>query len=67
MHYVGAFLVAKKITHAVQETKIPRIECPDGAVTISLGVSTCILTSDKSPKDLIGAADKALYVPKDDR
>jgi PleD family two-component response regulator len=39
-------------------------ESPEGQVTVSLGVSACEAASSAGPKDLIGAADKALYVAK---
>jgi len=62
--YVGAFLVAEKIRRAVQQAGIEHNENTEGTVTVSLGVSACIPSSQESPDDLIGAADKALYVAK---
>lgn len=61
---VGAFLVAEKIRRAVQQAGIEHSESAEGTVTVSLGVSACSPTVDDSPKALIGAADKALYVAK---
>jgi diguanylate cyclase (GGDEF)-like protein len=62
--YVGAFLVAEKIRRAVQQLGIQHSECKESTVTISLGVSACTPTSEILSADLIGAADKALYVAK---
>ncbi|MHC8358646.1 sensor domain-containing diguanylate cyclase [Pseudomonas sp. LB3P81] len=62
--YVGAFLVAEKIRHAVQQAGIEHSESTQGIVTVSLGVSACKPTAEDLPKALIGAADKALYVAK---
>ncbi|MDN4544544.1 MULTISPECIES: sensor domain-containing diguanylate cyclase [unclassified Pseudomonas] len=62
--YVGAFLVAEKIRRAVQEANILHGDSPEGQVTVSLGLSACDASSLAGPEDLIGAADKALYVAK---
>lgn len=62
--YVGAFLVAEKIRGAVQQAGIQHNDCTEGAITISLGVSACTPTLETISDDLIGAADKALYVAK---
>lgn len=62
--YVGAFLIAEAIRHAVQQTGIEHDESTEGAVTVSVGVATCSPTSQELPDDLIGASDKALYVAK---
>lgn len=62
--YVGAFLVAEEIRRAVQQAGIEHNESPEGIVTVSLGVSACSPTSQELPDDLIGTADKALYIAK---
>ncbi|VVN73612.1 sensor domain-containing diguanylate cyclase [Pseudomonas fluorescens] len=62
--YVGAFLIAEKIRHAVQQAGIEHNESTEGIVTVSLGVAACSPTSEELPNDLIGASDKALYVAK---
>jgi len=62
--YVGAFLVAEKIRRAVLEAAIFHGEVPEGRVTVSIGVCACDPDSQANPEDLIGAADKALYVAK---
>jgi diguanylate cyclase (GGDEF)-like protein len=62
--YVGAFLVAEKIRHAVEAAGLPHVESPDGRVTVSVGVCGYDPASQTRTEDLIGAADKALYVAK---
>ncbi|MBK5302010.1 MULTISPECIES: sensor domain-containing diguanylate cyclase [Gammaproteobacteria] len=62
--YVGAFLVAEKIRRAVQQTDIKHSGSPEGLVTVSIGVCAYNQTAQNQPEDLIGAADKALYVAK---
>ena len=62
--YVGAFLVAEKIRRAVLHAGIRHSEGTEGMVTVSLGVAAYDPTSQAQADDLIGAADKALYVAK---
>jgi diguanylate cyclase (GGDEF)-like protein len=62
--YVGAFLVAEKIRHAVRAAGLAHSESPEGAVTVSVGVCGYDPSSQTRTEDLIGAADKALYVAK---
>lgn len=62
--YVGAFLVAEKIRRAVQQADIRHSEGVEGIVTVSLGVCAYDPASQDQPDDLVGAADKALYVAK---
>ncbi|MHC8287337.1 sensor domain-containing diguanylate cyclase [Pseudomonas sp. XS1P51] len=62
--YVGAFLVAEKIRRAVQQAGIRHSEGVEGTVTVSLGVCAYNPDSQAQPDDLVGAADKALYVAK---
>lgn len=62
--YVGAFLVAEKIRRAVLHAGIRHSEGAEGVVTVSLGVAAYDPASQAQTDDLIGAADKALYVAK---
>lgn len=62
--YVGAFLVAEKIRRAVQQAAIHHSGGTGGTVTVSLGVAAYDPASQDQADDLIGAADKALYVAK---
>ncbi|MGH8386327.1 MAG: sensor domain-containing diguanylate cyclase [Pseudomonas sp.] len=62
--YVGAFLVAEKIRRAVQEAGLLHSASPEGVVTVSVGVCGYDPAAQTSTEDLIGAADKALYVAK---
>jgi diguanylate cyclase (GGDEF)-like protein len=62
--YVGAFLVAEKIRRAVQGAEMKHSESAVGVVTVSLGVCAYDPASQAVVDDLIGAADKALYVAK---
>lgn len=62
--YVGAFLVAEKIRHAVQEAGILHSEGVEGTVTVSLGVCAYKADTQLHPDDFLAAADKALYVAK---
>lgn len=62
--YVGAFLVAEKIRRAVQLAGIKHTDSAEGMVTVSLGVCAYDPASQDTSDDLIGAADKALYVAK---
>ncbi|MFY0728812.1 sensor domain-containing diguanylate cyclase [Pseudomonas sp. NFX15] len=62
--YVGAFLVAEKIRRAVLQAEIAHNASPEGRVTVSVGVCASQAASPVRPEDLIGAADKALYVAK---
>ncbi|MEG1689963.1 MAG: sensor domain-containing diguanylate cyclase [Hafnia sp.] len=60
----GAFLVAEKIRRAVLQAEIQHCDSPEGIITVSIGVSTCIFTRENSPDVLIESADKALYAAK---
>ncbi|VVN72026.1 sensor domain-containing diguanylate cyclase [Pseudomonas fluorescens] len=62
--YVGAFLVAEKIRRAVSQAGICHSESAEGMVTVSIGVAAYDPASQAQPDDLVGAADKALYVAK---
>ncbi|MEH1919251.1 PAS domain S-box protein [Nostoc sp.] len=61
----GAIYVAQTIGQAVRDLAIPHAQsrvCD--RVTVSLGVVSIVPNSEISPPDLINAADKALYVAK---
>ena len=62
--YVGAFLVAEKIRRAVQTEGLAHSKSPEAVVTVSVGVCGYDPASQARIEDLIGAADKALYVAK---
>ncbi|MDM9582377.1 diguanylate cyclase [Nostoc sp. GT001] len=61
----GAIYVAETIRQAIRDLAIPHTQsrvCD--RVTVSLGVVSIVPNSEISPTDLINAADKALYVAK---
>ena len=62
--YVGGVHVAEQLRHAVERGKLVRSKSREnlGTVTISLGVA-CSRKNDRRD-DLIGRADKALYMAK---
>ncbi|HEF4762002.1 TPA: GGDEF domain-containing protein [Pseudomonas putida] len=62
--YVGAFLVAEKVRCAVQEAGFAHSDSPEGVITVSVGVCGYDPAQQTRIEDLIGAADKALYVAK---
>ncbi|OLP18223.1 hypothetical protein BST81_11730, partial [Leptolyngbya sp. 'hensonii'] len=61
----GAFHIAETIRLGVQHLAIPHARSSVSPwVTLSLGISSCIPSSDISPAALIQAADKGLYKAK---
>jgi diguanylate cyclase (GGDEF)-like protein len=62
--YVGAFLLAERIRGAVLASGLEHSASPEGVVTVSVGVCGYDPGSQAATEDLIGAADKALYVAK---
>lgn len=61
----GAIHLAQAIRQAVRNLEIPHAKsgvC--NYVTVSLGVVSTVPNSEMSPQDLINAADKALYIAK---
>ncbi|MBN1827687.1 MAG: diguanylate cyclase [Deltaproteobacteria bacterium] len=61
----GALIVAEELRSGVEALGIPHASSAAGpVVTISLGIATLIPRTDKSPAELIGAADNALYRAK---
>ena len=64
-HADGAFHVAETIRKAVVGLKIPHEKSRvDDYVSLSLGVSCVIPSAGTSPETLVGTADKALYLAK---
>lgn len=57
-------MVAENIRRAVEAADLEHSESPDGRVTVSVGVCGYNPASQEQTEDLIGAADKALYVAK---
>ncbi len=61
----GAIQVAERVRKAVESENLEHQFSPVASyVTVSLGVATKT-TSETSPEDLIGLADKRLYIAKD--
>jgi two-component system chemotaxis family response regulator WspR len=61
----GARLMAEKLRMTVEALKIPHISPAEGSsLTISIGLSTVIPQTGSSCRDLISAADKGLYLAK---
>ncbi|MBD2560219.1 MULTISPECIES: PAS domain S-box protein [Nostoc] len=61
----GAIYVAQTIRQAVRNLAIPHAQSSVcDRVTVSLGVVSIVPNSEISPQDLINAADKALYLAK---
>jgi two-component system chemotaxis family response regulator WspR len=61
----GARLVAEKLRMTVQALKIPHISPSEGSsLTISIGLSTITPTAGSNCRELISAADKGLYLAK---
>ena len=64
-HLAGALKLAEKIRRAVQEMSLINENTLLGIVTISSGVAVCIPDrKQSSASDLVGIADKALYLAK---
>jgi len=60
----GAFDLAQAIGKAVRQEQIPHLGCKNGFVTVSIGVATRYPDVTSPYEQLIGAADKALYLAK---
>ena len=61
----GARLVAEKLRQSVEALKIPHISPTPGSVlTISIGLATMTPLHSSNCRDLISAADKGLYLAK---
>jgi two-component system chemotaxis family response regulator WspR len=62
---VGARMVAEKLRQTVDAMKIPHVFPAEGAnLTISIGLSTMTPQSGSNCRQLISAADKGLYLAK---
>jgi diguanylate cyclase (GGDEF)-like protein len=59
----GAAIVAEKIRGAAHNLDVAHHGAPLGAITVSVGVGTYPIAAD-TPRDLIDAADQALYTAK---
>ncbi|AWY43049.1 diguanylate cyclase [Pseudomonas putida] len=61
----GARLVAEKLRMTVEALKIPHISPNEGSsLTISIGLATTTPTAGSNCRELISAADKGLYLAK---
>ncbi|MDZ8183653.1 MAG: PAS domain S-box protein [Nostoc sp. ChiSLP02] len=61
----GAIYIGQAIRQAVHDLAIPHAQSSvSDYVTVSLGVVSTVPDSEMSPQDLISAADKALYIAK---
>lgn len=60
----GAMAVAERIRRAIRGMAITHKANPDGIVTISAGVATCVPTRECHPNQLLKKADEALYEAK---
>ena len=61
---MGAEMMSHKVLTAVASCAIPHTGSPYGTVTVSLGCATVIATMDATVKDLLKAADDAMYRAK---
>ncbi|SHH18987.1 GGDEF domain-containing response regulator [Desulfosporosinus lacus] len=62
---VGAEIIAKELRYCIEQARIAHINSPCADyVTVSLGVVTGFSEQAKTPKELILAADRALYRSK---
>ncbi|MDD2558818.1 MAG: diguanylate cyclase [Desulfuromonadaceae bacterium] len=64
MNELEAMETGKNILHEVRSLTLPHAETPLGFVTVSLGVASLVPSERHIPKDLIGAADAAMYRAK---
>ena len=60
----GAFMVATRISRAVEQLTVDHPSSPTGLVTLSIGVGTSSTAGTQQPEALIAAADSALYRAK---
>jgi diguanylate cyclase (GGDEF)-like protein len=56
--------VAEALRAEVEALAVAHPATPRGVVTISLGVATTMPTDETCPRDLLAAADRALYEAK---
>ena len=62
----GAAHIARQIGDAVAALHLPHSAAPLGRVSVSLGLATAIPIPGYHHQDLVGAADQALYLAKND-
>jgi diguanylate cyclase (GGDEF)-like protein len=60
----GAMETARNILHEVRSLAMPHAETPPGFVTVSLGVASLMPSEQHATKDLVRAADAAMYRAK---
>jgi diguanylate cyclase (GGDEF)-like protein len=60
----GAEMMSENVLRAVAACSIPHSGSPYGSVTVSLGCATMTATMEFCPKDLLKAADDAMYRAK---
>jgi two-component system chemotaxis family response regulator WspR len=61
----GARLIAEKLRQSVASLKIPHVlPTPGDVLTVSIGLSTMVPTAGNNCRELISAADKGLYLAK---
>jgi len=60
----GAAIVAERMREAIASLRIPHPTAPEGIVTASFGVASGIAMPEADPKQLIKAADRALFEAK---
>lgn len=60
----GSRVLAESMLQAIRDLKIPHKDSDFGIVTISIGITTGINTSELSRKDYLKKADEALYMSK---
>lgn len=61
----GAIAIVERIQEQVRKLQIPHVKSGvDAHITLSLGISTQIASSELMPSSLIATADKALYSAK---
>ncbi len=60
----GAEMMSHKVLRAVADCSIPHSGSPYGTVTVSMGCASATASMEGSPKDLLKAADDAMYRAK---
>lgn len=60
----GAETMSQSVLNAIAECAIPHTGSPYGTVTVSLGCATMFATLDNGTRDLLKAADDAMYRAK---
>lgn len=62
---IGAVDVAERIRETVNKLHVPHEPAPGGELSLSLGVASMIPSTRETRKDLLEAADQALYLAKE--